>query len=336
MGVTFILTFVFDRNVTLRAKVIYGIDNMVIIVFYMVAAIFKISKMLFAKNDKSFYKRKSTLNLSGNLINLSSPVVMGVLNVTTDSFYDGGKYSTESAIVKRAAQILEEGGRFIDIGAMSTRPGAVEISLREELDRLLPAVKAVKHEFPEASLSVDTYRSEVVKAVYDEIGGFVINDISGGTFDDGMFETVAGLHLPYILMHTKGKSGLMQKNPVYEDVVKEIILFFATQVQKLKLLGVCDIIIDPGFGFGKSLDHNYELLNRLDAFKIFELPILVGISRKAMIWRELCITPAESLNGTTVLNSLALSGGCDILRVHDVKEAVEAIKLVGKIKSISK
>ena len=292
--------------------------------------------MLFAQNDKCFYKKKSTLNLNGNLINLSTPVVMGILNVTPDSFYDGGVYITEYAILKRAAQIVEEGGRFIDIGAMSTRPGAKEISLQEELNRLIPAIRAMKFEFPDVILSVDTYRSEVVKAVYNEIGDFVVNDISGGTFDFNIFETVADLHLPYILMHTKGKSELMQNNVVYEDVVKEIILFFATQVQKLKLLGVCDIIIDPGFGFGKTADHNYELLNRLDAFKIFELPVLVGISRKAMIWKELAITPDESLNGTTVLNTLALSGGCDILRVHDVKQAVETVKLVGKIKSIAK
>lgn len=292
--------------------------------------------MLFKQNDKSFYKTKSTLNLKGKLISLNSPLVMGILNVTPDSFYDGGAYNTESEIIKRATQILTEGGQFIDIGAMSTRPGAMEISLKEELDRLLPAVRVVKNEFPEASLSIDTYRSEVVNAVYSEIGGFVINDISGGTFDDKMFETVADLHLPYILMHSKGKSGAMQNSPVYEDVVKEVILFLATQVQKLKLLGVSDIIIDPGFGFGKTANHNFELLNRLESFKIFELPVLVGVSRKAMIWSVLNISPTESLNGTTVLNTLALLGGCDILRVHDVKEAVETIKLVGKIKSIAK
>lgn len=292
--------------------------------------------MLFAQNDKCFYNTKNTLQLNGNLISLGSPVVMGILNVTPDSFYDGGAYTSESAIVKRAAQILEEGGRFIDIGAMSTRPGAMEVSLQEELDRLLPAVTAVKKEFPDAALSIDTYRSEVVKIIFDETGDFVVNDISGGTFDSKMFETVAGVHLPYILMHTKGKSNSMQTNPTYDDIVKEIILFFAEQVQKLRLLGICDIIIDPGFGFGKTADHNYELLNRLDAFKLFELPVLVGVSRKAMIWKELGVTPSESLNGTTVFNTLALSGGCDILRVHDVKEAVETIKLVGKIKSISK
>jgi dihydropteroate synthase len=292
--------------------------------------------MLFAKNDTTFYKKKSTLNLGGSLINLSSPLVMGIINVTPDSFFDGGIYTTESAIVKRAAKILEEGGGFIDIGAMSTRPGAKEISSEEELGRLIPAVRAVKREFPGAALSVDTYRSDVVKAVYSEIGDFIVNDISGGLFDDTMFETVADLHLPYILMHTTGKSDFMQKSPVYEDVVKEVILFLAARVQKLKLLGVCDIIIDPGFGFGKTADHNYELLNRLDAFRLFELPVLVGMSRKAMIWRELEITPGESLNGTTVLNTLALAGGCDILRVHDVKEAVETIKLVSKIKNIAK
>ena len=292
--------------------------------------------MLFLKNDKSFYKKKSSINLNGKLINLNSPMVMGILNVTPDSFYDGGVYNTESEIIKRAAQIRDEGGHFIDIGAMSTRPGATEISLQEELNRLLPAVKAVRAEFPEASLSVDTYRSEVVNAVYTEIGGFIVNDISGGTFDINMFETVAKLHLPYILMHSKGKSDKMQNLPIYEDVVKEVILFLSVQVQKLRRLGVCDIIIDPGFGFGKTADHNFEILNRLDAFKIFELPILVGVSRKTMIWKTLGISPEESLNGTTVLNTLALSGGSDILRVHDVKEAVETIKLVGKIKSIAK
>lgn len=292
--------------------------------------------MLFFQNDKSFYKKRSAINLNGNLINISSPVAMGILNVTPDSFYDGGFYNTDLTIVKRAAQILEEGGQFIDIGAMSTRPGAKEISLQEELDRLLPAVRAVKREFPDASLSIDTYRPEIIEAVFNEIGDFIVNDISGGTFDDRMFEKVGGLHLPYILMHTQGKSDMMQNCPVYDDVVKEIILFLSAQVQKLKLLGVCDIIIDPGFGFGKTADHNYELLNRLDAFKVFELPVMAGISRKAMIWKALNILPGASLNGTTVFNTIALSGGCDILRVHDVKEAVESIILVEKIKNSSK
>jgi dihydropteroate synthase len=292
--------------------------------------------MLIAKDDISFYKKRSTVNLNGNLIDLSSPVVMGILNVTPDSFYDGGFYTTDIAIIKRATQIIEDGAQFIDIGAMSSRPGAKEISLQEELNRLLPVVRAVKKEFPAASLSLDTYRSEIVQLIYNEIGDFVVNDISGGTFDDRMFEKVADLHLPYILMHTKGKSNTMQNSPVYEDVVKEIIMFLSAQVQKLNILGVCDIIIDPGFGFGKTANHNYELLNRLDAFKVFGLPLLAGLSRKSMIWKELNITPGESLNGTTILNTIALMGGCNILRVHDVKEAVETIRLVGKIKYIVK
>jgi len=291
--------------------------------------------MLFQENNNQFYKKKSSIQLNGKLINLAKPTVMGILNVTPDSFYDGGAYSNEKSILERATQIFEEGGQFIDIGAMSTRPGALEISIEEELKRLLPAVKAVRKELPDASISIDSYRSEVLKVVFDEIGGFIVNDISGGTFDPKMFEIVADLQLPYILMHTKGKSNTMQNDPVYLDVVKDIILFLSTQLQKLKLLGVCDILIDPGFGFGKTAAHNYELLNRLDAFKIFELPVLAGLSRKAMIWRELGITPLESLNGTTVLNTLALSGGCDILRVHDVKEAVETIMLVNKTKCTS-
>ncbi len=292
--------------------------------------------MLFNQNDKGFYKKKTSLKLNGNLIDLSHPVVMGILNITPDSFYDGGAYTTDNSILKRSGQILEEGAHFIDIGAMSTRPGAIEITTSEELSRILPAVKTVKREFPEAYISIDTYRSDVVKVVYDEIGEFIVNDISGGTFDDHMFETVGELNIPYILMHTRGKSASMQNNPVYKDVVKDVILFLSSQLIKLKQRGVCDIIIDPGFGFGKTVEHNFELLNRLDAFRIFELPLLVGISRKAMIWKELGITPEESLNGTTVLNTLALAGGCDILRVHDVKHALESIRLVSKIKNSTK
>ncbi|MEI6142442.1 MAG: dihydropteroate synthase [Mariniphaga sp.] len=291
--------------------------------------------MLFQKSNNSFYNTKSNIKLNGKLVNLLSPTVMGILNVTPDSFYDGGSYSNEDSILTRAGQIINDGGSFIDIGAMSTRPGALEISIEEELRRLMPAVKAVRREYADANISIDTYRSEVVKVVFDEIGGFIVNDVSGGTFDPKMFETVAELQLPYVLMHTKGKSDSMQNNPVYDDVVKEIVLFLSTQLNKLRLLGVCDVIIDPGFGFGKTLAHNFELLNRLDAFKIFELPVLTGLSRKALIWRELEITPNESLNGTTVLNTLALIGGCAILRVHDVREAVETIRLVNKTKFIA-
>ncbi len=288
--------------------------------------------MLFAQNNKAFYKKKPTIALNGELIDLGSPVVMGVLNCTPDSFYDGGAYNSDIAILTRAGQIIEQGGRFIDIGGMSTRPGAIEVSVEEELNRLIPAVTKIRKEFPNAALSIDTYRAEVVSVLHAEVGDFLVNDISGGQFDDQMFLTVAALNVPYLLMHSKGKSADMQDNPQYKDVVKEIILYLSHQIQKLKQFGISDILIDPGFGFGKTTEHNFELLNRLDSFAIFELPIVVGLSRKSMICKSLNIDPSESLNGTTVLNTIALSNGCDILRVHDVKEAIEAIRLIEKTK----
>jgi dihydropteroate synthase len=287
--------------------------------------------MLVQNKNQSQFKKKSTINLAGELIDLTSPLVMGIINVTPDSFYKGSRYQSERNIVEHAATIIEEGGNFIDIGAYSTRPGAKAISTEEELNRLIPAVKAVRSNFPEVPLSLDTFRSEVAETVINEFGPCIINDISGGTIDDKMFETVARLRVPYILMHIKGTPEIMQHNPVYSDVIKEIILFFSEQVQRLKLLGVNDVIIDPGFGFGKLPAHNFELLNKLDSFKLFQLPLMVGVSRKAMIWRLLEITPEESLNGTTVLNTLALLGGADILRVHDVKEAVQVCKIVSNL-----
>lgn len=287
--------------------------------------------MLIQNKNQSLFKKKSTINLAGELIDLTSPVVMGIINVTPDSFYEGSRYQSEKNIVERAAKIIEDGGRIIDIGAYSTRPGAKAISVEEELDRLIPAIKAIRFNFPEFPLSLDTFRSEVAKITIDEYGPCIVNDISGGTMDEDMFETVARMQVPYILMHMKGTPGNMQKNPVYSDVVKEIILFFSKQMQQLKLLGVNDVIIDPGFGFGKLPVHNYELMNRLDSFKIFQLPMMVGVSRKAMIWRLLEIAPEESLNGTTALNTLALLGGADILRVHDVKEAVQVCKIVSNL-----
>jgi dihydropteroate synthase len=257
---------------------------------------------------------------------------MGILNLTPDSFYDGGRYRLEKEVLQRAEEILLQGGSVIDIGAVSTRPGAQDVSQAEELIRLMPAVTAIRKHFPEAVLSVDSYRSEVISRVFDEIGGFIINDISGGNLDDRMFETVADLGLPYILTHMQGTPPTMQANPAYGDVTGEILLELSEKINMLKLLGVNDIIVDPGFGFGKGLHHNYELLNRLDSFRLFELPLLAGVSRKAMIWKLLEITPGESLNGTTVLNTLALMGGADILRVHDVREAVETIRLVSELK----
>jgi len=288
--------------------------------------------MLFQKIEKPFYRKKVSIQLNGRLLMLDHPIVMGILNLTPDSFFDGGRYQKEGLLLRRAEEILQQGGTIIDVGAVSTRPGALEVSKEEELGRLLPAVKAIRKEFPEAILSVDSYRSGVISLIHQEIGGFIINDISGGTLDPEMFETVARIGLPYILMHLQGTPATMQRNPVYLDVRKEVLLSLSEKINSLKLLGVNDLIIDPGFGFGKNLQHNYALLNELDSFRLFELPLLVGVSRKAMIWKLLEKSPAESLNGTTVLNTLALMGGADILRVHDVREAVETIRLVTELK----
>ena len=288
--------------------------------------------MLFQKIENPFYRKKRSLQLNGKLIQLDQPVVMGILNLTPDSFYEGSRYSMEKEILLRSEDILVSGGLIIDVGAVSTRPGAAEVSEEVEMVRLLPAVKAIRSHFPEAILSVDTFRSGVVNNIYNEVGGFMVNDISGGTMDGAMFETVARLGLPYILMHIQGTPQTMHLHPFYVDVIKDILFDLSEKINSLKLMGVNDIIVDPGFGFGKNQRHNYELLNCLDSFRLFELPLLVGVSRKAMIWKLLESSPEESLNGTTVLNTLALMGGADILRVHDVREAVETIKLVAELK----
>jgi dihydropteroate synthase len=288
--------------------------------------------MLFQKIERPFYRKKKSIQLNGKLIFLDEPVVMGILNLTPDSFYDGGKYPQEKDALYRVEEILNQGGQIVDIGAVSTRPGASEVSEEDEIKRLLPYVKSVRKHFPHAILSIDSYRSGVIARVVGETGNCIVNDISGGEMDDRMFQTVAELGLPYILMHMKGNPQTMQENPTYSNVVKEIILGLSEKVNALKLLGVADIILDPGFGFGKSREHNYQILNQLDSFRLFELPLMVGLSRKTMIWKMLNITPEESLNGTTALNTLALMGGADILRVHDVKEAVEAVRLVRELK----
>ena len=292
--------------------------------------------MLFTRKKEPFYARKKTITLDGRLIEIDHPMVMGILNVTSDSFYDGGKYVSNKAILKRAEKILEEGGEIIDIGAYSTRPGARDIPVLEEVDKLKSAVRMVRKEFPDAIISIDTFRASVARDIVNETGPCIINDISGGTMDDKMFETVAELGVPYIMMHIQGTPKTMQQNPHYNDVVQEILMFFAERVQQLKLLGVKDVILDPGFGFGKSVDHNFELMNRLDSFGLFQFPLLVGVSRKSMIWKLLGTTAAESLTGTTTLNTVALMGGADILRVHDVREAVETIKIYSKLKSMVK
>ena len=281
----------------------------------------------------TFFSRKQTINCRGELIDLSEPKVMGILNITTDSFYDGGKYNSEKEIIVQVNKMISEGCDILDIGAYSSRPGAKDISSDEELDKLLPVLDLVRKEFPGIIISVDTFRSEVAKKVIEDYQVDIINDISAGDLDDKMHELIADLNVPYIMMHMKGTPQNMQQDPQYKNVVKEIMEYFSIKLDKLKLLGVKDVILDPGFGFGKTIDHNYQLLKHLDDFKIFELPLLVGVSRKSMINKVLEIKPGEALNGTSILNSFALLGGANILRVHDVKEAKETIKISQKFLS---
>ena len=289
--------------------------------------------MLITQSAGKFLKRKSTIQVGDKQIDLSIPVVMGIVNITPDSFYDGGKYEDETEMLKAVEKMVEDGVSIVDVGAISTRPGAENISTKGELLRLLPAVKAIRENFPEVIMSIDTFRSWVAVRVIDEVGPIIINDISGGTLDSKMFETVGKLNVPYILSHIKGTPQTMQDDPQYDDLIKEISSYFAEKVKRLSKLGANDVILDPGFGFGKTLDHNYELLNRLDSFKVFQLPVMAGLSRKTMIWQALDITAQEALNGTSVANTMALLGGADILRVHDVKEAVEAVKIFCEIKA---
>lgn len=260
-------------------------------------------------------------------MDFSEPLVMGILNITPDSFYDGGKYTTEKEWMQKAEEIVSEGGQIIDLGAISTRPGAKEITEKEEQERLIPALKAIRKKYPDTTISVDTYRSAIAKMAVDE-GADMINDVSGGTMDDNMFSTISELKVPYLLMHIKGTPRNMQQNPDYDDVIEEIATFFRDRILKLNDLGFDDIILDPGFGFGKSISHNYRLLRKLRAFSVMGYPVVAGLSRKSMINRVLNVKPENALNGTTILNTIALMNGANILRVHDVKEAVETIALV--------
>ncbi|PLX22836.1 MAG: dihydropteroate synthase [Marinilabiliales bacterium] len=278
----------------------------------------------------TFFSRKLTINCGGELFDLSEPKVMGILNVTSDSFFDGGKYNSQNQILSQVNKMISEGCDIIDIGAYSSRPGALNISANDEINRLLPVLEIIRNDFPDIIISVDTFRSQVAKKVIQDYKVDIINDISAGELDEKMFELIAELNVPYIMMHMQGTPQNMQKNPNYVNVVKEVMDYFSSKLQKLKLLGATDVILDPGFGFGKTLDHNYQLLKYLEDFKIFDLPILAGVSRKSMINKVLEINPEEALNGTSVLHTLALLGGANILRVHDVKEAKETIQLVGK------
>lgn len=273
-----------------------------------------------------------TLNIRGRLLSLATPVVMGILNITPDSFYADSRKQSEAAIEERIQAILSEGGQIIDIGGYSSRPDAAEVSPEEEMKRLAFALKILNAHYPDAIVSVDTFRADVARRCVEEDGVSIINDISGGELDKKMFETVAGLNVPYIMMHMRGTPQTMQQHTDYTDMMEEIMLYFAAKVRELRLMGVNDIILDPGFGFSKTVDQNYRLMNRLEEFDVFGLPLLVGISRKRMIYNYLGGTPADSLNGTTVLNTYALMNGIDILRVHDVRAAVEAVKIITKLK----
>ncbi|MBR1769584.1 MAG: dihydropteroate synthase [Bacteroidales bacterium] len=272
-----------------------------------------------------FYSHK-TINVKGNLISLEKPLIMGILNLTDDSFFDGGKYNTLDKAMQRAESIIEEGAAIVDIGACSTRPGALLVEKQEELRRLLPVIDRIKKKFPEVIISVDTVWGEVMEQCVDK-GADILNDISGGQFDDSLFDTVARLGIPYILMHTNTTPDKMQKEIHYDNIFLDICRYFSQRINILYEKGVKDIILDLGFGFGKTIEHNYELLRRQDEFKVFNLPILTGISRKSMIYRPLNSTPQESLEGTTFLHALALEKGADILRVHDVKTAKDCLKL---------
>ena len=268
------------------------------------------------------------INVNGSLLDLSQPRVMGILNVTPDSFYAGSRTQTEAEIVRRVRQIVSEGAAIIDIGAYSSRSNADNVSSREEMERLRMGLKILFEIQPDAVVSVDTFRADVARMCVEEYGVAIINDIAAGEMDANMFHTVAALKVPYIMMHMQGTPQSMQQHPHYDNLLKEVFLYFARKVQQLRDLGVKDIILDPGFGFGKTMEHNYELLSHLEEFRIFELPLLVGVSRKSMIYRLLDITPQEALNGTTVLDTICLLKGADILRVHDVKEAVETVRIV--------
>ncbi|MEB8344768.1 dihydropteroate synthase [Flavobacteriaceae bacterium KMM 6898] len=267
-----------------------------------------------------------TINCKGNLIDLNIPKVMGILNITPDSFFDGGSYRDEKAIVEKTGQMLYEGATFIDIGAYSSRPGAPHVPEEEELNRITPIVSLLLKEFPQIMLSIDTFRAKVVNECLDR-GATMINDISAGKIDANMLSTVAKHRVPFIMMHMKGTPQTMQQETSYENLLKDIMFYFSERIAAARALKINDIIIDPGFGFAKTMEQNYELLHKLDLFKLLELPILVGLSRKSMIYKILGTNAQGALNGTTALNMMALNRGASILRVHDVKEALECIKL---------
>jgi len=276
---------------------------------------------------------KININIRGSLYDLRLPRVMGVLNITPDSFYSGSRVNSDAEILKKASGMIESGADMLDVGAYSSRPGADNITEKEELERLIPALALLRKEFPSVILSLDTFRSSIAETGIKHFGVDIINDISGGLLDEKMYDIIERYNIPYVIMHMKGNPQTMHINPVYNDVLADIIKWFSERKQDLVHRGVRDIIIDPGFGFAKTIDHNFILLNKLDRFSVLELPLMVGLSRKSMIWKTLGISPDESLNGTVILNTVALMKGASILRVHDVCEAVQAVKLLGRLKS---
>ncbi|ADY54209.1 Dihydropteroate synthase [Pseudopedobacter saltans DSM 12145] len=275
----------------------------------------------------TFFRIKTTLNVGGRILDLSKPQVMGILNITPDSFFSGSRFNDEKEIEERVAKLLSEGASIIDVGAYSSRPGAEDVSEEEELQRLIPVVRLLKSKFPNIILSIDTFRSKVAEEAIKS-GAHIINDISGGELDKNMFATVGKLSVPYILMHMRGNPKTMTSLTDYNDLLLDIVLYFSEKINRLKSLGVKDIILDPGFGFAKNAGQNYRLLKDMDNLRVFGLPILAGLSRKTMIWKTLHIKPEEALNGTSVLNVLALQKGASILRVHDVLEAKQCIELM--------
>ncbi|MCB0492907.1 MAG: dihydropteroate synthase [Cyclobacteriaceae bacterium] len=280
--------------------------------------------------NKVFSSNK-TLNVGGRLIHFDSPKIMGILNITPDSFFDGGKYKDEKSILQLVEKMITDGADFIDVGGYSSRPGAKDVTQEEELERVLSVIKVIVKNFPESILSIDTFRSEVARQAIEE-GALMVNDISGGALDNKMFDLIARHHIPYILMHMKGTPQTMKSMAEYENLISEMLDYFHPRLHQLHQMGVADIMIDPGFGFAKTIAHNFELLKQLELLKILNKPLVIGLSRKSMIWKTLDTNPENALNGTTVLNTIALLKGASILRIHDVKEAVEAVKLTNFVK----
>ncbi len=278
----------------------------------------------------TFFKQTQTINVGGKLLDLTSPKIMGIVNLTPDSFYTNSRFNTETEVLNQAQKMLTQGAHILDLGAYSTRPGASEVLEKEEAKRLLPAIKAIKNKFPDTVISVDTFRANIARLAV-EAGADMINDVSGGEFDSQMFTTIAKLQVPYILMHNRGTPKTMHLLNNYANLMGEVILYFSTKINQLRALGVHDIVLDPGFGFAKNSIQNFELLSHLNELEVFELPFLAGLSRKSMIWKSLNIKPEDALNGTSILNTIALQKGAKILRVHDVAETVECVKLVSLV-----